>query len=262
MHRQLIRIILAVGTIAAAPASAKLVDIVITVTNLAPTNSVSLAPVRFGLNSGTFDSFDEGGTPTEPIITIAEGGSGSAWFPAFAAADPTAVLGSTNGGPITPGSVASSNKIRVNTKVNPYFTFAAMVVPSNDYFIGNDDPREYRLFDAKGNLLIGSITQTASDIWNAGSELFDPLNAAFLVIGTNALRTPENGTTGFDFAQLSGFNGLTTAAGYVFDSQLAAGLPISQISFTVTDVPEPAIAALLALGTLTIGLRARRRARG
>src|SRR5688500_19151402 len=52
--------------------------------NLAPTNSISFAPLRFGVGSGTFDTFDAGqaafllGQPsiaTAPIVTIAEGGS-------------------------------------------------------------------------------------------------------------------------------------------------------------------------------------------
>ena len=77
----------------ATPAGAATVRVTVTVRNLAPANSISFAPLRVGFNKGTFDAFDEGGTPTAPIISIAEGGSGSDWFPAFAAADPTATAG-------------------------------------------------------------------------------------------------------------------------------------------------------------------------
>jgi hypothetical protein len=72
------------------------------------------------------------------------------------------------------------------------------------------------------------------------------VNAAFLVDGTNALRTPQNGVVGFSFSELSAFNGLTTAADYTFDSQLTADTDIYRISFAV--VPEPSSAALVALG--------------
>lgn len=147
----------------------------------------------------------------------------------------------------------------VDTSVNRYFTFGSMVVPSNDYFIGNDDPLEYRIFDMAGNLLIGEILQTADEIWDAGSEAFDPLNAAFLVGGTNALRTPQNGVVSFDFLELAGFNGLTTAAGYTFDSQLRAGLPVFRISFASAAVPEPATWAMLICGFGAVGAVARRR---
>ncbi len=248
---------MALSLILAAPASAALVQVNIKVENLAPTNSVSFAPLRFGFNNGTFDAFNNGTVATAPIISVAEGGSGSAWLPAFALADPTAVIGSTAGA-LLPGATQTLSFF-VDTAINPFFTFAAMVIPSNDFFIGNDNPQAFRLFDAAGHLLISSIGQTAGDIWNAGSEAFDPLNAAFLVGGNNSLRTPENGVVGFNFAELAGFNGLTTAAGYKFNSQLARDTGIYRISFTSSAVPEPQTWAMMILGFTGIGLVARRR---
>lgn len=248
---------MALSLVVAAPASAAVVRVNIKVENLAPTNSVSFAPLRFGFNNGTFDAFNNGTTATAPIISVAEGGSGSAWIPAFAAADPTAVIGSTAGA-LLPGATQTLSFL-VDTAVNPFFTFASMVIPSNDFFIGNDNPQAFRLFDAAGHLLISSIGQTAGDIWNAGSEAFDPLNAAFLVGGTNALRTAENGVVGFNFSELAGFNGLTTAAGYTFNSQLARDTGIYRISFTTSAVPEPQTWAMMLLGFMGIGLVARRR---
>ena len=255
--RSIVPAIAVAGLFLAGSAQAALVKVQVKVENLAPTNSVSFAPLRFGFNNGTFDAFNAGTTATAPIVSIAEGGSGSAWLPAFAAADPTAVIGSTSGA-LTPGATQTLS-FRVDTAVNPYFTFAAMVVPSNDFFIGNDDPTKFRLFDAAGNLLINSIGQKASDIWNAGSEAFDPLNAAFLVIGNNALRTPENGVVGFNFSELEGFNGLTTAAGYVFNSGLTRNTDIYRISFSSEAVPEPATWAMMIIGFAGIGSVSRRR---
>jgi hypothetical protein len=87
----------------------------ITVENLAPANSFALAPFRFGFDNGTFDSFDNNqtafllGAPSiaeAPIVTIAEGGSGSTWFPAFGAAEPNANLGSLFGPTIPRFSLA------------------------------------------------------------------------------------------------------------------------------------------------------------
>jgi hypothetical protein len=241
-----------VTAIAALPANAEIRAVTIRIDNLAPTNSVSFAPLRFGFNNGSFDAFNIGQIATSPIISVAEGGSGSAWLPAFAAVDPTAVLGSTMGA-LTPGASFTTRTFLVDTALNPFFTFAAMVVPSNDFFIGNDDPMEYRLFDDAGNLLIQNIDQSASDIWNAGSEAFDPANAAFLVGGNNALRTPENGVVGFNFAELAGFNGLTTAAGYTFNSRLSANTAIYRISFFSTAVPEAATWAQMIAGFMIVG---------
>ena len=240
----------------AAPASAA-VRVMVHLENLSPTNSISFAPLRLAFNNGSFDAFDLGEAPTAPIISIAEGGGGADWFPAFAAADPTAVLGSI-GGALTPGSTATASFI-VDPTVNPFFTFASMVVPSNDHFIGNDNPRAFRLFDAMGNLAITSIGQRARDIWNAGSEISDPAAAAFLVGGVNALRTPENGVVEFNFAELADFDGRTTRAGYVFTSGLAANTDIYRITFSTAAVPEPTTWALMILGFGAAGAVLRRR---
>lgn len=245
--------------LAAAPASARIVDITVTVRNLAQQNSVSFAPLRFGFHNGSFDAFDNGESATAPIISVAEGGSGADWFPAFAAAEPQAVLGSAGGGALTPGASLTTGRFRIDTSLNPFFTFGAMVVPSNDYFIGNDDPREYRLFDMAGNLILSQIDQNASEIWDAGSELFDPAAAAFLVNGVNDLRTPQNGVVNFDFLELARFNGLQTAAGYTFASNLSADTPIYQINFSAAAVPEPSTWAMLIVGFLAVGSVARRR---
>jgi len=148
--------------------AAGLFSVTVKIENLAPVNSVSFAPLRVGFGTGSFDAFDQGETATMPIISVAEGGSGSDWFPAFSAAEPGSVLGSV-GGALLPGSTASSSFI-VDPSVNRFFTFASMVIPSNDLFIGNDDPLEYQILDASGNLLISSILQTGAEIWDANSE--------------------------------------------------------------------------------------------
>ncbi len=241
------------------PLQAAKYDVKVTVENLAPGNSISFAPLRIGFHSGIFDAFNDGQVATAPIISVAEGGSGSAWFPAFEAADPGAVLGSV-GGALFPGMTATSASFRIDSSVNPYFTFASMVIPSNDFFIGNDDPMEYSLFDSAGNFVLTEVLQSASEIWNAGSEAFDPLNAAFLVGGNNSLRTPENSVVAFNFTELAGFDGLTTAAGYVFASQLTDDSPVYRISFDATAVPEATGPAALLGGVLALaGFRVHRR---
>ncbi|MFN0185104.1 MAG: spondin domain-containing protein [Aquabacterium sp.] len=230
-------------------------QVTVTVHNLAPTNNVSFAPLHFGFNAGVFDAFNLGGVATAPIISVAEGGSGTDWQPAFAAADPTAQRG-TVGGLLLPGASASLT-LSVDTMLNPFFTFAAMVVPSNDFFIGNDSPTRYRVFDVMGNLALSSIDQQARQIWDAGSEVFDPAAAAF--VGNNDLRAQQNSVVAFNFAELAGFNGLTTGANYVFHSGLAAADNVYRISFEIAPVPEPQTWALLLAGLAGVGAVARRR---
>lgn len=242
----------------ASAADAGPVKVRVSVRNLAPSNSIAFAPLRLGFNDGAFDSFNAGQAATAPIISIAEGGSGDDWFPAFEAAQPSATLGTVvpnPPGPLLPGGFAGG-VFTVDPAINRSFTFGAMVVPSNDYFIGNDSPTEHLLLDDMGNLLIDSITLTASDIWDAGSELDGPFGAAFLEGSNNDDRIPENGVVGFDFQGLAdNFNGLTTAAGYVFDSRLAADTAVYRIRFTI--VPAPGAAALLVLSALSSPRRRR-----
>ena len=178
--------------VAALGAQAAQVQVKVTLESLVPANGISFAPMHVGFGNGSFDAFNLGGVATAPIITVAEGGSGSAWFPAFSAAEPNATLGTVAAMPLQPGGMFMNTFI-VDSSVNRFFTFASMAVPSNDFFVGNDNPMEYELLGAAGNLKIASITVKAGEIWDAGSEAFDPVNAAFVVGGNNDLRTPQNG---------------------------------------------------------------------
>lgn len=255
-------------TMLATSASAALVDVTVSVENLAAPNGVSFAPLRLGFHNGTFDAFDNGSAASAAIVSVAEGGGGEDWFEAFASTEPDAVLGSVvNGGPAVPAgnegvgnsfNSTASNTFRVNTATNAFFTFANMVVPSNDLFLGNDNP--IQLFDAIGNLLISEIIQRGSSIWDANSEIADPANAAFLPGGVNGNRTEEGGLVAFDFSELGVFDGLGTAAGYAFDfSTLNADDAIYRISFEANSVSvsAPTTLALFCLGAF--GLIARNR---
>lgn len=233
------------------------VFVTVTIRNVAPVNSVSFAPLRLGFGNGTFDAFNINQSATAPIISVAEGGSGSAWFPAFQAAEPNAVLGSV-GGALTPGSTASNTFLVDSMSANNrFFTFASMVIPSNDLFIGNDNPSAFQLFDATGNLLISQINQNVGQIWDAGSEAPDPANAAFVVGGNNNARTPQNGFVTFSSSELGVFNGLQTAAGYTFTNAGIAdpSTRIYEIGLSVTAVPEPSsmILGSIGLGSIVAG---------
>jgi hypothetical protein len=244
--------LLIAAPIFASTAHAGVMDVTVTIENLAPINSISFAPLRIGFGNGTFDSFNNGQAAGAAIVSVAEGGSGSAWFPAFAAAEPNSIRGSV-GGALLPGATASAKFTFDTMSVNNrFFTFANMVIPSNDLFLGNDNPTAFQLFNPDGSLAITTITQTAGQIWDANSEVAIAANAAFLVGGNNDLRVMENGLVGFDRSELSVYNGLQTAAGYVFDSTLlpSNSQDIYRISFssTASSAPEP--------GTLTLAVTA------
>lgn len=247
----------AIALIASTAASAANVKVSVKVENLTPVDSIAFARLHVGFNNGTFDAFNIGGVANSSIISVAEGGVGTAWQAAFGAADPNAVRGTVNPGHALLSGQTASNDFLVNTDVNQFFTFAAMVVPSNDFFIGNDSPTQFHLFDNQGHLQISSITLKANQIWDAGSEVFDPAAAAF--VGNNDLRTAQNSRVAFNFAELSGFNGLTTAAGYVFNSGLNFNSDVYRISFQVTAVPEPESYAMMLAGLAVLGAISRKR---
>lgn len=235
-------------------AHAELRNVTVTVENLAPASGIAFAPLHVGFGNGSFDAFNLGATPGAAIISVAEGGAGVAWHAQFAAANPTAVRG-TVGGLLLAGGTASLSFL-VDTDAQGMFSYAAMVVPSNDFFIGNDSA--LALFDGSGKLTTGSITLKARHIWDAGSEVFDPAAAAF--VGNNNLRAEQGSVVALNFGELAGFNGLATGAGYSFHSGLSADTDIYRISFSAQPVPEPATMAMLLAGLATIGRVARRRA--
>ncbi|NJO98395.1 MAG: PEP-CTERM sorting domain-containing protein [Pleurocapsa sp. CRU_1_2] len=84
---------------------------------------------------------------------------------------------------------------RENLVNNRYFSFASMLFPSNDAFIGNDDPTEIEIFDAEGNFIGADFIVTGDRVWDAGTEVNDeaPVNVPYTLaeIGNGV---DENGT--------------------------------------------------------------------
>ena len=58
-----------------------------------------------------------------------------------------------------------------NASLNRFFSYAGMLFPTNDGFIGNDDPLE--VFDAAGNFLGADFIISGNEVWDAGTEVND-----------------------------------------------------------------------------------------
>ena len=160
---------------AASPARA--VDVRVTVTNLGPADGIAFSPVVVAAHNGTVDLFDNGSAASTGVENVAEMGNGTDLMGEITtmqgSADTELAIANMGGfgpGIHVPGS-SGALVLSLDPTDNRYFSFLSMVVPSNDAFVGNDDPLAHELFDAGGNFVGQDFTLMGSDIWDAGTEI-------------------------------------------------------------------------------------------
>lgn len=231
----------------------------VTVENLQPGDGFYFTPVWFGFHDGGFDLFNEGSAASASLEALAEGGDVAGLNTDFGAAGYTNTTTLTSpggfaGAPVFDPGESQSTTISL-AATDRFASFATMIIPSNDSFFGNDSSTSFELLDA-GGIYNGdfSVTLTLADLWDAGTEVNDGQGAAFSANGGTS--TDQGGvvTRGPD---LSNFNGTDTAAGTTINFANANASPAIRISFTA--VPEPTSASILALGTIGMVLRRRRK---
>ncbi|MEM1190572.1 MAG: spondin domain-containing protein [Pseudomonadota bacterium] len=192
----------AISTATAMPALADSVPaVVVTVENAQPSRGVFLTPPWLGIHDGSFDSYDGGAPASVPlggdeIERLAEDGDNSAITATFEALLPDApqVAGLPGpGGPLAPGDRAST-VFRVNPLVDRYFSYASMIIPSNDFFIANGNPLAHQLFDDNGEFVGTDFIVGGSETNDAGTEVNDEIasNVAFLAQAAPDVGVTEN----------------------------------------------------------------------
>lgn len=283
----------AAAVCAAAPSGAT--DLQVEVTNVGPAGGVQITPLWVGFHDGSFDSYN-GGLSTQPGLeriaedgttgdlsadflagnTYVQGGVSGVFVTSQTTGRVDGTLVSTGPPPIAPGESVAQVFTVADDGSNSFFSYAAMVLPSNDYFLANGNPNAHDLSTLLGGAALGTeitffIGTTVND---AGTEVNDfstsAANGLFPQLGLGPgqggpnIGADENGVvTNVDGIPFAGFlnspSDLDTnpdAALIDFNRADLYANGIAQVTITV--VPEPGSLALLGLGGLTLMRRRRR----
>lgn len=243
-------------------------DLRITVTNEG-NSSFTLTPLWFAFQDGGFDFFDVGSPASSSLESIAEDGVIDGLVSDFAGSGQPgnrqgAVFapGGFGGAPvIEPGETGTAYITPINTANYRYFSFASMIIPSNDTFIGNSDPMAHRVFNDAGEINdpsgVYTISVLGSGLYDAGTEDNLGMGAAFSTVGGAATDTVGGNIAAT--GDLMEFLNTTTPAGGTITDFISAGDLVATI--TISSVPEPATSAMALFGVLgCMGLARRRRA--
>ncbi|MEX0317297.1 MAG: spondin domain-containing protein [Ruegeria sp.] len=211
--------------------------ITVTVTNTLGEGGTFLTPVWFGFHDGeNFDLWTDGEAASGGLERIAEDGSVEGIAAEFnqevgdGGVDATIIGGIGAPGPIDPGESASFTlNVNADQVGRGYFTWATMVIPSNDAFLASpDDPLTDALFDEDGNFAGPLVIERfGSDVLDAGTEVNTEEDAAFInqtardqgIAENGVVRSHEgfNGSEGNPDGTPVNILGGTTAAGTIVD---------------------------------------------
>ncbi len=251
-------------------------EITITFENLSQSGGVFFTPVYGAFHNGSFDLFDVGSTASPDFERQVEDGNFIPVRDARVAAFPDSqgfVLRGSNGdpAPVAPGSQTTFT-LDVDGSENPFFTFASMLIPSQDAFVGSDESIE--LFDSTGSFLDPfSLTLFGSDVYDGGTEAnSDNSQVAFLnQTGSNQGESENNAIAiheGLSDAILD--STLVGPDGDIPFNRAAADFtqsnfsPLARITVTAandrepTPIPEPPISMLLGVGAIMFYRKRRR----
>ena len=209
--------------------------VTVTVTNEAPEQGTLQTPVWLGIHDGGFDLYDSGVAASPELERLAEDGNTGPITDLFAASG-NGMDATTPGGPFGPTEQRSFTFVLDDEDVaDTYFSYASMVIPSNDAFIANGNPMAHPLFDANGDPVATDFSVLGSDVLDAGTEVNDeiPENTAALAQAAPDTGVDENGVVGAHPGFLPGGNVLDAIPGGDFTQP---GYTTASFSFDIRPV--------------------------
>ncbi len=265
-------IALAFGAMSLGATAANATMVRVTVTNTAAPGGISLTPLYFGFHNGTVDLFDAGSAASAGLETIAEVGNFMALRDERLAQQADSVGGVAFGtesgapGPIEPGETASF-EVDLDAIANRFLFFAAMLLPSNDTFVGVDDATTFSLFNDAGDFLgPQTIDITGAFAYDAGTEVNDAsaTGGSAFVQGRDATQGAIENSVISSATSLSDFLGLTLANGSIFGGDIDFLSDPENFLFArieISEVPLPPAMLLMGFGLAALGANAKRKAR-
>jgi len=258
--------LLSTGSLLTVASAASAVTLKVSIENLAPQNGTLLTPLWVGFHDGGFDIYDRGVSldlfpGTESLV---EDGDTQQISERFTVVGSGMVQGTilgiegANVGPIDTGEVASLFlEVDPTLPSSRFFSYASMVIPSNDAFIANGDPTAHPIFDEAGNFIGADFIELGSDILDGGTEVNDelPVNTAFFGQTVPNTGVDENGVVtihpGFNPVGSGGILDSPQFANADFkaDGYQVARIRVELVEDDVQAVPEPtAVFGFLAVG--------------
>ncbi len=197
-------------------------EVTVTIENLAPTNGTNLTPLWVGFHNGLFDTYDRGAPVTPGLESLAEDGSAALLGQEFDASTYGQLDGVVGAAPIAPGRASSQTFTLDPSQGNAsYFSYASMILPSNDFFVSNGNPLAHRIFDEQGNFIGTDFFILGSQVLDAGTEVNDELPESTAFFGQSA---PNTGTTE---------NGVVTGAtGFIPGGRILSAEQFAAADFT------------------------------
>ncbi len=181
----------------------------VAIKNNAMADGTFLTPFWVAFHDGNFDTYDLGSPASAGLEQIAEDGNTaglSAEFAEFGMGLDAVITNPEGfaGAPLFDPGLSSMQVFDLDPMVNKYFSYASMVLPSNDAFIANGDPKRHQIFDNDGNFTGGqSFLIHGSQVRDAGTEENTESDAPFF----NQSAPNTGNTTMENVSNHMGFNG-------------------------------------------------------